>query len=80
MFASQFTKSQDCSEQLAALAEELPAKTLPQDERIQVTAVRLEDGRGFVLYRNERGAETTFPVLQEDSAWKVAAIVGSKRQ
>ena len=77
MFASQFAKSQACPEQLQALAEQLPAKRLPQDKRIEVTAVRLEDGRGFVLYRDAGGTEFAFPVLREGSAWKVSTIVGS---
>jgi hypothetical protein len=78
LFASQYVKSQSCAEQVEALGERLPAKMLPQGERIQVTAVRIEEERGFVLYSDARGTEFAFPVLQEGSAWKVAAIVGSK--
>jgi hypothetical protein len=85
LFAGQYVKSPACTEQLEALSKRLPAKMLPQDERIEVTAVRLGDEGGFVLYRNAGGTESNaggtesaFPVLQEDSAWKVAAIVGSK--
>ncbi len=73
-------KSQDCTEQLEALSEQLPAKMLPQAERIEVTAVRIEEAGGFVLYRDAAGTKSAFPVLQEDSAWKVAALVGSSRQ
>ena len=36
---------------------------LPQGERIQVTAVRIEGERGFVLYRDARGTESAFPVV-----------------
>ncbi|MGZ5322341.1 MAG: hypothetical protein ACXWFN_12975 [Solirubrobacterales bacterium] len=78
LFAGQYVKSQDCAEQLEALSEQLPAKMLPQPGRIEVTAVRVGDAGGFVLYRDADGTKYAFPVLQEDSAWKVAALVGSK--
>ena len=54
-----------------------PGERLPQDKRIEVTAVRLEDGRGFVLYPC-RWDRVRLPVLQEGSAWKVSTIVGSE--
>ena len=78
LFAGQFVKSKDCAEQLEALSEQLPAKMLPQPGRIEVTAVRVGEAGGSVLYRDAAGTKYAFPVLQEDSVWKVAALVGSK--
>ena len=79
LFAGQYVKSQDCTEQLKALGSKLPPKLLPQAEPIEVTDVRLEDDNGFVIYSDANGTEFAFPVVQEDSAWKVAAIVGTKQ-
>ncbi len=79
LFAGQYVKSQDCTEQLKALGSKLPPKLLPQAGPIEVTDVRLEDDNGFVIYSDANGTEFAFPVLQEDSAWKVAAIVGTKQ-
>ena len=79
LFAGQYVKSQDCTEQLKALGSKLPPKLLPQAGPIEVTDVRLEDDNGFVIYSDANGTEFAFPVVQEDSAWKVAAIVGTKQ-
>ena len=79
LFAGQYVKSQDCTEQLEALGSKFPPKLLPQAGPIEVTDVRLEDDHGFVIYSDANGTEFAFPVVQEDSAWKVAAIVGTKQ-
>jgi len=65
-----------CTKLVEALRSQIQAKTLAQGDRIQVTGVRIEDDRGFVLYRDARGTESAFPVVREGSAWKVAAIAG----
>jgi hypothetical protein len=65
-----------CTKLDEVLRSQIPAKTLAQSERIQVTAVRVEGDRGFVLYRDARGTESAFSVVREGSAWKVAAIAG----
>jgi hypothetical protein len=65
-----------CTKLDEVLRSQIPAKRLAQGERIQVTGVRIEGDRGFVLYRDARGTESAFPVVREGSAWKVAAIAG----
>jgi hypothetical protein len=75
-FSSQFLKTRSCTEQVEALTSRIPAKTLAQAGRIEVTGFRIEGERGFVIYRDGRGTESAFPVEREGSAWKVAAIAG----
>jgi hypothetical protein len=65
-----------CTKLVEAVRSQIQAKTLAQVDRIQVTGVRIEGERGFVLYRDARGTESAFPVVREGSAWKVAAIAG----
>jgi hypothetical protein len=65
-----------CTELVDILRSQIPAKRLPQANSIDVTSVRIEGERGFVLYRDPRGTESAFPVVREGSAWKVAAIAG----
>lgn len=65
-----------CTKLVEVLRSQIPAKTLAQGDRIQVSEVRIEGARGFVLYRDARGTESAFPVVREGSAWKVAAITG----
>jgi hypothetical protein len=65
-----------CTELIKALRKQVPANRLPPTDRIEVTGVRIEGERGFVLYRDPGGTESAFPVVREGSAWKVAAIAG----
>jgi hypothetical protein len=67
-----------CRKLVEALRSQIPAKTLALGARIQVTGVRIEGERGFVLYRDAGGTESAFPVVREGSAWKVAAIAGRR--
>ena len=69
-----------CTKLVEAVRSQIQAKRLTQADRIQVTAVRIEGERGFVVYRDAGGTESAFPVVREGSAWKVAAIAGRSLQ
>jgi hypothetical protein len=73
-FSSQL-KSPDCPGEARTVRSAMPAKMLSRLQGVHVTAVRVEGGRGFVIYR-ARGASWALPVLREGSAWKVGAIAG----
>jgi hypothetical protein len=66
-----------CAELVEALRAQIPAKTLAQGERVEVTGVRIEGDRGYVLYRDAEGTDSAFAVVREGSAWKVGVIVGT---
>ncbi|HEX6586188.1 MAG TPA: hypothetical protein VF052_05505 [Solirubrobacterales bacterium] len=80
VFTSRYANGQPCPEQVEALKAQVPAKRLPQPGRIEVTGVRIDGDRGFVLYRDADGTPFAFPVTREDDAWKVAAIAGARLQ
>lgn len=69
-----------CEELVRALKSQIPAKRLPPSGPIEVTAVRIEGDHGFVIYRDEEGRSSAFPVVRDDGVWKVAAIVGASLQ
>jgi hypothetical protein len=73
-FSSQLN-SGDCQDEAKTVRSAMQPKLLARLRGIQVTSVRLDGGRGFVLYRAQ-GQSWALPVLREGSAWKVAAIVG----
>jgi hypothetical protein len=73
-FSSQLN-SQDCQGEAKTVRSAIQPKMLARLRGIQVTSVRLDGGRGFVIYRAQ-GQSWALPVLREGSAWKVAAIVG----
>jgi hypothetical protein len=77
-FLSERLKSRDCTKLLAELTATTPPKTLAKDERIQVTGVRVDGDRGFVLYSDANGTASDFPVTREGNAWKVGAIAGTR--
>jgi hypothetical protein len=71
-------KNRGCPELVQAVTATISAKRLPSAGRIQVTGVRTADGHGFVFYRDVRGSRWALPVARDDSAWKVAALVGPR--
>jgi hypothetical protein len=71
---------QPCPKLVKSVDSQLAATTITQPGRIRVISVRVEGERGFVLYRDAKGAEAAFPVIREGSAWKVSALAGSRLQ
>ena len=63
VFASQFAKSQACPEQLRGAGRTAPGEKAPAGQAHRGDRRSLEDGRGFVLYRDAGGTEFAFPVL-----------------
>jgi hypothetical protein len=74
VFASQF---KGCTAQVNALRAAMPAKTLARFRGVQVTGMRIDGNRGFLLYRDAQGTSSAFPVIREGAAWRVGAIAGS---
>jgi hypothetical protein len=71
-------KSQPCTQLVEAVRARIKPKELAQGDRIQVTGVRVDGDRGFVIYQDASGAKSAFAVVREGSAWKVGAIAGYK--
>jgi hypothetical protein len=76
-FGGEPTKSVPCAKLLERVASQLPAKLLASGEETEVTAVRIEGDRGFVIYRDASGTESAFAVVREGSVWKAGAINGT---
>jgi hypothetical protein len=70
------SESQPCPKLIERVASRIAPKTLAAGERTEVTDVRINGDRGFVLYRDTGGAESAFAIVREESAWKVGAING----
>jgi hypothetical protein len=68
--------SQPCTELVEAVRARIKPKALAQGDRIQVTDVRVEGDRGFVIYQGASGERSAFAVVREGSTWKVGAIAG----
>jgi hypothetical protein len=58
------------------VASQIVGETVAAGEETEVTAVRIEGERGFVLYRDAGGTESAFAVVREGSSWKAGAING----
>jgi hypothetical protein len=71
------TESVPCSKVIERVASQIAAKTLAAGEETEVTEVRIEGDRGFVLYRDASGTESAFAVVREGSVWKAGAINGT---
>jgi hypothetical protein len=69
-------KDAPCPELVTALTSQIKPKALEQPGRIQVTGMRIDDDRGFVLYRDSSGAAWAFAVVREGSAWRIGGIRG----
>jgi len=69
-------KSLPCRQLLEGVASRISAKTLAAGKNTEVTGVRIDGERGFVLYRDAGGTESAFAVVREGSAWKAGAING----
>jgi hypothetical protein len=76
-FGGEPTKSVPCAKLLERVASQISAKLLAAGEQTEVTAVRIEGDRGFVLYRDASGSESAFAVVREGSVWKAGAINGT---
>jgi hypothetical protein len=76
LFLEGAASKSSCTELVEALRAQIPVKTLAKGDRIQVTGVRVEGERGFVLYEDADGTASAFPVVREGSTWKVAGIAG----
>jgi hypothetical protein len=65
-----------CTELVEALRSQIQAKALAREERIEVTGVRVEGERGFVLFRDAGGKESALAIVRERFGWKVGGIAG----
>jgi hypothetical protein len=68
-----------CMAQAEAVRSGMSAEMLARLQVVEVTGVRVEGNRGFVLYR-AHGGTLALPVLREGSDWKVGAIAGQPVQ
>jgi hypothetical protein len=69
-------KSQSCTELVESVRARIKPKALAQGDHIQVTGVRVDGDRGFVIYQDASGAKSAFAVVREGPSWKVGAIAG----
>ena len=76
-FGGVAAESQPCAKLIERVASQFPAKLLAAGEQTEVTGVRIDGDRGFVLYR-DAGGESAFAIAREGTAWKVGAIAGYK--
>jgi hypothetical protein len=76
-FGGKPTESQPCAKLLERVASQIVGKTVAAGKETEVTAVRIEGERGFVLYRDADGTESAFAVVREGSVWKAGAINGT---
>jgi hypothetical protein len=67
---------QPCTELVESVRARIKPKALAQGDHIQVTGVRVDGDRGFVIYQDASGAKSAFAVVREGSSWKVGAIAG----
>ena len=68
--------SQPCTKLVEAVRGRIKPKALAQGDRIQVTDVRVDGDRGFVIYEDASGAKSAFAVVREGSIWKIGGITG----
>lgn len=55
------------------------AKRILQEEATQadVASLRIEDDRGYAVYRSSKGTVLAIPMANEDGDWKVAGLAGT---
>jgi hypothetical protein len=73
-------KSQPCPKSVKAITSQIQPKALEQPGPIQVTGMRIDGERGFLLYRDRSGNEFGFAVIREGSAWKAGGLAGYRLQ
>ena len=66
----------DCAAILARLTAAVPASALRRAAVADVGALRVEGEQAFLLFHGDNGAYF-MPMVQEDGAWRVAAIAAS---
>jgi hypothetical protein len=73
-------KSQPCPKSVKAITSQIQPKALEKPGPIQVTGMRVDGERGFVLYKDRSGREFAFAVIREGSAWKAGGLAGYRLQ
>jgi hypothetical protein len=66
-----------CGATMAALSGGVPKGGLEEAAQADVGALRIEGGRGFLLYHGARGTDYAISVAKEGGAWKVGALAGT---
>ena len=70
------TKGRGCAGFLAASTEELSDSELAELADADVSSVRVEGERGYVLYEDGAGAERALAIKLEAGKWRVLGISG----
>lgn len=67
-----------CAVLLEGLTAGVPRRDLREAASADVGSLRVEAGRGYLIYRGAPGGTVyAFPMLEEGGSWKVAALAGT---
>lgn len=66
----------DCPTTLAAITPDLPPKVAYETTIVDASSLRVDDDRGFLIYRGGEGVAYAIVLSREDDRWKVGALAG----